>query len=132
MSAAETSTTKAHSNDPDAVVTVEASKSTSLTKRAKTTRACDECRKRKVKCDGAQPCQRCSKNDIQCVFAKLPPKRGPPKQYVEVLETRLRLIEKALMEIDGSKQFMGQDVKAEPNEAEWLFPQVAEESEQQE
>ncbi|KAJ2961744.1 hypothetical protein NQZ79_g3089 [Umbelopsis isabellina] len=132
MSAAETSATKSLSNDHDAVVTVEASKSTSLTKRAKTTRACDECRKRKVKCDGAQPCQRCSKNDIQCVFAKLPPKRGPPKQYVEVLETRLRLIEKALMEIDGSKQFMGQDVKSEPNEADWLFPQVPEESEQQE
>lgn len=66
------------------------------------------------------------------MFAKLPPKRGPPKQYVEVLETRLRLIEKALMEIDGSKQFMGQEVKSEPNEADWLFPQVPEESEQQE
>lgn len=50
MSAAETSATKSLSNDHDTVVTVEASKSTSLTKRAKTTRACDECRKRKVTC----------------------------------------------------------------------------------
>jgi hypothetical protein len=50
MSTAETSATNSLSNDSDAVVNVEASKSTSLTKRAKTTRACDECRKRKVTC----------------------------------------------------------------------------------
>lgn len=30
------------------------------------------------------------------MFAKLPPKRGPPKQYMEMLENRLSRVEKAL------------------------------------
>lgn len=30
------------------------------------------------------------------MFAKLPPKRGPPKQYMESLENRLQRVEKAL------------------------------------
>ncbi|KAG0163779.1 hypothetical protein DFQ28_011297 [Apophysomyces sp. BC1034] len=70
-------------------------------KRMKIQRACDECRKRKVKCDGAQPCLRCRKSDAQCVFVKLPPKRGPPKQYIENLEARLQLVEKALRSMNG-------------------------------
>ncbi|KAI8875547.1 hypothetical protein K501DRAFT_233519 [Backusella circina FSU 941] len=67
-----------------------------LGKRNKISRACDECRKRKVKCDGVQPCSRCRKSNAECVFAKLPPKRGPPKQYMENLENRLQRVEKAL------------------------------------
>ncbi|KAL7314577.1 hypothetical protein PS15m_006132 [Mucor circinelloides] len=71
-------------------------KSLSGSKRIKISRACDECRKRKVKCDGVQPCGRCRKSNAECVFAKLPPKRGPPKQYMENLENRLQRVEKAL------------------------------------
>lgn len=90
-------------------------KSLSGSKRIKISRACDECRKRKVnclyfcylaaywlsiadqvKCDGVQPCSRCKKSNAECVFAKLPPKRGPPKQYMESLENRLQRVEKAL------------------------------------
>ncbi|KAI8391023.1 fungal-specific transcription factor domain-containing protein [Radiomyces spectabilis] len=70
-------------------------------KRLKITRACDECRKRKVKCDGVQPCGRCRKSDADCVFAKQPPKRGLPRQYMELLEARLQLVERALRTIDG-------------------------------
>lgn len=54
-----------------------------------------------MKCDGVQPCSKCRKSEIECVFAKLPPKRGPPKQYIELLEARLQLVEKALQSIDG-------------------------------
>ncbi|CEP11583.1 hypothetical protein [Parasitella parasitica] len=71
-------------------------KSLSGSKRIKISRACDECRKRKVKCDGVQPCGRCRKSNAECVFAKLPPKRGPPKQYMENLENRLQRVERAL------------------------------------
>lgn len=49
-----------------------------------------------MKCDGVQPCGRCKKSNAECVFAKLPPKRGPPKQYMESLENRLQRVEKAL------------------------------------
>ncbi|KAI8983458.1 fungal-specific transcription factor domain-containing protein [Pilobolus umbonatus] len=34
-------------------------------KRMKISRACDECRKRKVKCDGVHPCGRCKKSSIE-------------------------------------------------------------------
>ncbi|KAI8981687.1 hypothetical protein BDF20DRAFT_818191, partial [Mycotypha africana] len=68
-------------------------KSLGGSKRVKISRACDECRKRKVKCDGAQPCGRCKKSNTECVFAKLPPKKGPPKQYMDNLENRLQRVE---------------------------------------
>lgn len=31
-----------------------------LQKRRRVTRACDECRRKKIKCDGKQPCTHCS------------------------------------------------------------------------
>lgn len=32
----------------------------SLQKRRRVTRACDECRRKKIKCDGKQPCTHCT------------------------------------------------------------------------
>lgn len=40
-------------------------------------RACDCCRKRKVKCDGADPCSPCKKASIQCAYLQPPKKKGP-------------------------------------------------------
>ncbi len=34
--------------------------STHLQKRRRVTRACDECRRKKIKCDGKQPCTHCT------------------------------------------------------------------------
>lgn len=34
-------------------------------------RACQACRRKKVKCDGGQPCQSCSRNRAECVYADL-------------------------------------------------------------
>ncbi|KAF7722552.1 hypothetical protein EC973_002976 [Apophysomyces ossiformis] len=65
-------------------------------KRNKVIRACDDCRKKKVRCDGGQPCERCRKSLSECVYSKVTPKRGPPKQYVETLEPRLRTLERVL------------------------------------
>ncbi|KAI8880840.1 hypothetical protein K501DRAFT_254402 [Backusella circina FSU 941] len=70
--------------------------SSSGIKRNKVSRACDECRKRKVRCDGAQPCARCQKSSTECIFSNVTPKRGPPKQYIEPFELRLKAIEKIL------------------------------------
>lgn len=81
-------------------------------KRIKISRACDECRKRKVKCDGVQPCGRCRKSNAECVFAKLPPKRGPPKQYMENLENRLQRVEKALKSMTAPVKKVFEDALA--------------------
>lgn len=40
-------------------------------------RACDCCRKRKVKCDGEDPCGPCRKATIRCAYLQPPKKKGP-------------------------------------------------------
>lgn len=77
-------------------------------KRNKVSRACDECRKRKVRCDGAQPCARCQKSSTECIFSNVTPKRGPPKQYLEPFETRLKTIDKVLQVL----QFTSDDISS--------------------
>lgn len=59
-------------------------------KRSKVSRACDACRRKKVKCDaelpgGAAPppnhppCLHCARNNEPCTFERIPRKRGPSK-----------------------------------------------------
>lgn len=68
------------------------------TKRVKVTLACTICRKKKVKCDGVHPtCSRCSAIGITCQYSDPPKKRGPPKGYVEVIESRAHRIESLLV-----------------------------------
>jgi len=40
-------------------------------------RACDCCRKRKVRCDGTEPCSPCKKASIRCAYLQPPRKKGP-------------------------------------------------------
>ena len=40
-------------------------------------RACDCCRKRKVKCDAQEPCGPCKKASIRCAYLQPPKKKGP-------------------------------------------------------
>ncbi len=56
-------------------------------KRSKVSRACDECRRKKVKCDAVAetpdvPCTNCRKALMECLFSRVPQKRGPSKGYV--------------------------------------------------
>jgi hypothetical protein len=53
-------------------------------KRSKVSRACDECRRKKVKCDaqtdtGEMPCSNCKRGNFECLFSRIPQKRGPSK-----------------------------------------------------
>ena len=55
-------------------------------KRSKVSRACDECRRKKIKCDsqsdtGETPCSSCARSNIRCLFSRVPQKRGPSKGY---------------------------------------------------
>ncbi|KAI9677712.1 MAG: hypothetical protein M1829_002484 [Trizodia sp. TS-e1964] len=59
-------------------------------------KACDRCRMKKTKCDGANPCKRCDKDQAKCVFAEQKKfrERAYPKGYVEMLEAQqVQLIE---------------------------------------
>lgn len=67
-------------------------------KRSKVSRACDECRRKKVKCDapsemGEQPCSNCRRSNIRCLFSRVPQKRGPSKGYIKELADRIHHIE---------------------------------------
>lgn len=56
-------------------------------KRSKASRACDECRKKKVKCDALEDrdlselCSNCRRSGAECGFSRIPQKRGPSKGY---------------------------------------------------
>jgi hypothetical protein len=62
-------------------------------KRARVSRACIGCRKRKERCDGIQPvCGPCRSQDRQCCYAPGQKKRGLPTGYVRALEILLGLV----------------------------------------
>lgn len=56
-------------------------------KRTKASRACDQCRKKKIKCDyneSKSVCTNCQKSTDKCAFERVPLKRGPSKGYNKV------------------------------------------------
>jgi len=67
-------------------------------KRSKVSRACDECRRKKIKCDavsetGDQACSNCRRSSADCRFSRVPQKRGPSKGYIKELADRINSIE---------------------------------------
>ncbi|KAL2820921.1 fungal-specific transcription factor domain-containing protein [Aspergillus cavernicola] len=63
-------------------------------KRRKIAVACDECRARKVRCDGIQPvCGPCSKradSGVQCRYTGEPEKKRAVRNYISSLESRIK------------------------------------------
>lgn len=83
----------------------------SVRSRTRVTRACDNCRERKARCD-AQPgnsCSLCSVTKSSCIFSHLPQKRGPKSISKKVLE-RVHAIDVELnsgtLDEDKLKQFL--------------------------
>ncbi|KAJ9607083.1 hypothetical protein H2200_008155 [Cladophialophora chaetospira] len=69
-------------------------------KRSKASRACDECRRKKVKCDAPteldgtpKTCTNCLKAGVNCEFERKPMKRGPSKGYISQLAERVQGLE---------------------------------------
>ncbi|KAL4810328.1 fungal-specific transcription factor domain-containing protein [Aspergillus unguis] len=68
-----------------------------MQKRRRVTRACDECRRKKIKCDGKQPCTHCTVYSYECSYDQPSNRRrNPAPQYVEALENRLHKAEALL------------------------------------
>ncbi|KAI5370348.1 hypothetical protein Slin14017_G012270 [Septoria linicola] len=85
-------------------------------KRRRIARACDMCRKKKIKCDGKMPkCSHCENYKTECIFTHVEKKRAPPKgaKYIEGLENRLGRMENLLRlsgllaEDDGGRTDLG-------------------------
>ncbi|KAK4635842.1 hypothetical protein CLAFUW4_00351 [Fulvia fulva] len=68
-----------------------------LQKRRRVTRACDECRRKKIKCDGKQPCTHCTVYSYECTYDQPSNRRrNPAPAYVENLEMRVHRAETLL------------------------------------
>ncbi|KAJ2453180.1 hypothetical protein EV183_002427 [Coemansia sp. RSA 2336] len=69
----------------------------SPSKRQRISRACDLCRRKKVKCDGKRPiCTHCEAIGNVCTYLDATKKRGPPKGYIDAIENRLLAAENLL------------------------------------
>lgn len=70
-------------------------------KRSKVSRACDECRRKKIRCDATSEgpnasCTSCKRMGAACQFSRVPMKRGPSKGYIKELADRLNQLEGAI------------------------------------
>ncbi|CCM00118.1 uncharacterized protein FIBRA_02145 [Fibroporia radiculosa] len=78
-------------------------------KKRRVQRACDVCRRKKIRCDGGQmpdnKCSNCITYNYECTYLEAAKKRGPPKGYVESLETRLEKMEKLLNKLCPDADF---------------------------
>ncbi|KAL4941746.1 hypothetical protein BDV06DRAFT_175741 [Aspergillus oleicola] len=70
-------------------------------KRKHVLKACDRCRVKKTKCDGKQPCNRCSSYNHPCLFRerKATQTKVYSRGFVEMLESHHSLVVKALQRI---------------------------------
>lgn len=68
-------------------------------KRRKVQRACDFCRRKKIRCDGAhssrrnQKCSNCVEAKSDCTYVEAAKRRGPPLGYIETLEWKVSKLE---------------------------------------
>ncbi|CAO3615870.1 unnamed protein product [Cunninghamella echinulata] len=90
-------------------------------KRTRKDRACDLCRRKKIRCDynklfRERPCSSCKGYGVSCTFNEAAKKRGPPKGYVEGLEQRLQRMEELLMTVATSNSIPADTIKQFLNE----------------
>ncbi|EPX73241.1 transcription factor [Schizosaccharomyces octosporus yFS286] len=64
-------------------------------RRQRVSRACDECHRRKIKCDQQKPCSNCRTYNYECTYGQ-PFKRllHSPEKYIQFLEFRLKYLKK--------------------------------------
>ncbi|KAJ3472522.1 hypothetical protein NLG97_g10919 [Lecanicillium saksenae] len=59
--------------------------------------ACEECRRRKLRCDGSQPrCSTCESADTECNVNTDRVSRGPKKGYLKALQSKIDILESRL------------------------------------
>lgn len=52
--------------------------------------ACEDCRRRKLKCDGGRPkCSNCADSGVECTINPQRTARGPKKGYIKALRNRV-------------------------------------------
>ncbi|KAJ5833014.1 Transcription factor [Penicillium riverlandense] len=73
-------------------------------------RACQPCRRKKVKCDGEHPCESCTRNQAECVYIEPSNNmRMVDQQYLMKLESQIQMMEKRLHEHSQAQPSTGHD-----------------------
>ncbi|KAF8625103.1 hypothetical protein AX15_005575 [Amanita polypyramis BW_CC] len=81
--------------------------------RRRSSKACDQCRKSKCKCERSGPgeaCKSCITLNVACTFLGPSRKRGPPKGYIDAIEARLHQTEALLGIIIASNDSRAQSL----------------------
>ncbi|KAG7451574.1 uncharacterized protein BT62DRAFT_942573 [Guyanagaster necrorhizus] len=89
--------------------------------RRRSSKACDQCRKSKCKCERTspeEPCRSCVMLGTPCTFLGPSRKRGPPKGYIDAIEARLHQTEALL----------GIMISSEDPRAQTLLQDIAQDS----
>ncbi|KAJ9092550.1 hypothetical protein QFC21_006781 [Naganishia friedmannii] len=74
-------------------------------KRRRVQRACDACRRKKIRCDGAAAgkrnvtCSNCIESKVACTYVESAKRRGPPPGYTEALEWKISRFEDLLARV---------------------------------
>ncbi|KAJ5994454.1 C6 zinc finger domain protein [Penicillium sp. IBT 35674x] len=85
-------------------------------KRQRIYRACDQCRRRKSKCDGEQPvCSICSQANRACTYETGGGRRGLPSGYVRSLEIFLGLMFKHVPNSESTMHNLLRDMRGDGN-----------------
>ncbi|KAJ5175851.1 uncharacterized protein N7482_001728 [Penicillium canariense] len=85
-------------------------------KRQRIYRACDQCRRRKSKCDGEQPiCKICHAANRTCTYQNGGGRRGLPSGYVRSLEITLGLILQHVPTSEGAVHNVLRDLRGKGN-----------------
>lgn len=68
-------------------------------KRDRVAKACATCRKKKIKCNGEQPCAHCSNIKIPCEYPSNKPRKSRTKALLDVITNRLDRLESLMQQI---------------------------------
>lgn len=71
---------------------------------SRTGRACEGCRKKKIACDGRQPCRACSTRKRDCVYTTLTVTGRPSKGAVKLLQRQIETLEAEVEALRSGKQ----------------------------
>ncbi|KAG9314135.1 hypothetical protein JVU11DRAFT_4920 [Chiua virens] len=88
----------------------------SLSNRKRSSRACDQCRKTKSKCEPSSTpgtCKGCALGGNVCTFLGPSYKRGPPKGYIQAIEQRWHQVESLLGSLLACQDRRVQDLLAD-------------------
>ncbi|KAG9074472.1 hypothetical protein FS749_013964, partial [Ceratobasidium sp. UAMH 11750] len=105
-------------DDDDELLTVvgQAASREARTVRKRSSKACDNCRKAKCKCEkspDSAACRNCALLSQECTFLGPSRKRGPPKGYIDAIEARLHQLEALLGTVIASPDPRAQSLIAD-------------------